>query len=221
MAKRNSSTTWPVVYTHALPTDANRREAEPSARPQTYHPWSCKREAGLADWHSIRSRCDREYVRSNRVAASKTNLGRTMMLTVADRIGNQRSSVSHEWWPGPELAAEPLLVAWPQYPVRWSDERAFLTLQAKNASGQTWDDVYRNVSQIQNLRDDWDGAGAVAAACVVAICLQMIEIYRNNQSLPPDSVRPTPDGHIALEWLHNGSRFEFEVSADTLEFHVL
>jgi hypothetical protein len=34
---------------------------------------------------------------------------------------------------------------------------------------------------------------------------------------PPDVVRPTPDGNVALEWVHEVARLEFEISEDSLE----
>jgi hypothetical protein len=95
----------------------------------------------------------------------------------------------------------------------------FASLQAGNSSDRTWDIVQDELSRIQDLRDDWDGAGADAPAKeVIQNCLQLMNACRSSQVPPPDLVHPTPDGNVALEWLNKGERIEFEVSEDSLEF---
>ena len=56
------------------------------------------------------------------------------------------------------------------------------------------------------------------AMAVIQNCLQLMNACRRGQIPPPDLVHPTPDGNVAMEWLHKGERVELEVSEDSLEF---
>ena len=103
-----------------------------------------------------------------------------------------------------------------------ADDMADAILQAiPPVFHRTWTDVGDELSRLQGLQDDWDGMGAAAPSQeVVRNCYWLMRTCRGRerQMSPPDLVRPTPDGGVAMEWRRFPVRLEIEVSEDSVEF---
>jgi hypothetical protein len=95
----------------------------------------------------------------------------------------------------------------------------FAVLQSPTPNPRrSWGDVTNELTTISQLQNDWDGMGAASPSReVVQNCFGLMRNCRSQGLLPPKLVRPTPDGNVAFEWYTGNSRFEMEVSEDSVD----
>jgi hypothetical protein len=75
-----------------------------------------------------------------------------------------------------------------------------------------WEAIRRRLSELFQLRDNWDGAGAIApSAAIIQSVADLLESHHRTWS-PPSRVVPTADGTIAIEWQDQGLHASLEVT---------
>jgi hypothetical protein len=64
-----------------------------------------------------------------------------------------------------------------------------------------WESTIQKILEFQNLRDDWDGLGAVApSAELLQSAIRLAYLFHEKQIDPPHCVIPGLDGSVNFEW---------------------
>lgn len=76
-----------------------------------------------------------------------------------------------------------------------------------------WDRIFRELEDIGNLQDDWDGLGATApSGPLVESALGLGRVLRAEGYGPPSSVAAGPDGTILFNWQNEAGYLDAEVT---------
>lgn len=76
-----------------------------------------------------------------------------------------------------------------------------------------WGEILKKIEDLRQLKDDWDGEGAIAPTVPVmgsvADCMSMLK----NAGVPsPDQVSAACDGSVIISWNFGEIYFEMEIS---------
>jgi hypothetical protein len=75
-----------------------------------------------------------------------------------------------------------------------------------------WNRVSERILEISNLKDDWDGAGAIGVPDEIVNTAWMLFTYlRHAGGGPPDRIVPGPDGSILFEWQYGNVYLEADI----------
>ena len=84
----------------------------------------------------------------------------------------------------------------------------------------SWGDVSDRLLDLNQLKNNWDGMGALAPSKeLVQSCGEFVRYLREESSYgPPVFLTATPDGHISFEWQGPCYRLEAEITPCAIEW---